>query len=69
MIKNVNLSKIDDAKLALKRELYDLNLQDSLDGYLFDQLDCGCAEDYDEAMEEVLENIVCTILNKLEVEI
>lgn len=66
-MKEINLKKIDDAKLALKRELYDLNLQDSLDGYIFDQLDCGCADDYDEAMEEVLENIFCAILNKLEV--
>lgn len=66
-MEKINLKKIDDAKLALRKELYDLNLQDSLDGYLIDQVDSGCAEDYDEAMEEVLENLICSVLDKLRV--
>ena len=51
---NIDLTKMEDAKRALKRNLSDLHLQDAFDGYLEDLVDSGCADDYEEALYETL---------------
>ena len=63
---NIYLTKMEDAKRALKRNLSDLHLQDAFDGYLEDLVDSGCADDYEEALSETLENIICSIIAKMD---
>lgn len=66
----IDLSKIDLAQRKLLREIRDIDVCGSLDGYIEDQVVNGGHESYEdalEALEDILTSMIYSVINTMEV--
>lgn len=63
----IDLSKIDLAQRKLLREIRDIDVCGSLDGYIEDQVVNGGHESYEDALEDILTSMIYSVINTMEV--